>query len=191
MIKQAQDALATAKARFKAAAKEEKRLRSALREKTEPLQTQIAELESQVRTIDKAAQPEIIDAEQARYEARGSIIDAQRALHDVYTQVAAAEVTDENRMSPSDIAAGLDAVIKSRREVYCRTLGYCILDELVGQQKNGGLQMWHVQRVYTYAKSGRAIEITEPQAERAWAYLNEVCIKRGDDGLAPPFVDPK
>ena len=191
MIKQAHDALAAAKARWKAAADEERRLRAALHEQTGPLQAQIAELESQVRTIDKAAQPDIIDAETAKYEARGSIMDAQKALHAVYTEVAESEVTDENRMSPTDLAEGLDAVIKSRRKVYCRTLGFCIVDALVAQQKNGGLQEWHVQRTFTYAKEGRTIEITPTQAERAWAYLNEVCIKRGDDGLAPPFVEPK
>ena len=140
-----------------------------------------------------------IDAVRAGYDAEFQThYDAQNAAHDdevrarhtisvTYFEMAQIELSDDDVIEPAALAANIDYVINSRRAIEGLTLGQVIVQKLSDYQTDGGLKQWHVARSRTRAKGRGYVNLTARQSDRVYEYLSEVCIYRGDNGLAPPF----
>ena len=192
-IKALEQQAAEAEAARDAAEAHVDKLRDARDEKVAPLQKQINALQKQYDAIVKGADPDINTAREALAKARKADGIADSLLMRGYAEEALSRAPKQ--MTRAELIEGVNAAIGSTRTfVEGATLGDQVVSELVWRQNlKGGLcylycdQIWGRTPGKTYDGS---VRLKESQASRAWAYLGQVCPKRIDGGLAPPFALP-
>lgn len=182
-----------AEAAYKAAEQHVKDLCAERDTQLAPLQQQINALQAQCDAIEKAAEPAITDAREVVSAARKADSLADYNLMRGYAEEAFSR-TPETMTRAECIAGVNDAIGSTRSFVEGKSLGDEIVSELVWRQNlKGGLTTLLNTMIYgrTPGKNHKgSVILTQTQAARAWAYLEKVCPKRLDGGLAPPFPLP-
>lgn len=168
-------------------------LRAERDNKLTPLQKQINALQKQCDAITKAADPAISEAREALAKARTEDGRADSLLMRGYAEEALSRAPKQ--MTRAELIEGVNAAIGSTRTfVEGKSLGDEIVSDLVWRQNlTGGLKALDNVMIYgrTPGKTHNgSVMLTQTQAARAWAYLEKVCPKRLDGGLAPPFPLP-
>ena len=168
-------------------------LRAERDNKLTPLQKQINALQKQYDAITKAADPAIGDARKALEKARKADGIADSLLMRGYAEEALSRAPKAR--TREELVAGVnEAIGSSRTFVEGQSLGDKIVSELVWRQNlKGGLCYLYTDYIHgrTPGKNyNGSVRLTDSQAARAWAYLGQVCPKRIDGGLAPPFALP-
>lgn len=161
--------------------------------KLAPLQKQIDALQAEYDAIDKDAEPAIGDAREVLVKARSADSTADNTLMRGYAEEALSRATKQ--MTRAELIEGVNAAIGSTRTfVENNSLGDKIVSELVWRQNlKGGLCYLYCDQIWALTPGKRhdgSVRLKESQAARAWKYLGDVCPKRIDGGLAPPFPLP-
>lgn len=192
-IQELEQQAAAAESAYKAAEAHTKALCAERDKELDPLQQQINALQKQCDAIEKAAEPAISEAREAVSATRKADGIADYNLMRGYAEEAYSRVAET--MTRAEVIAGVnDAIGSTRTFVEGKSLGDEIVSNLVWRQNlTGGLKA--LDNVMIYGRTpGKthdgSVMLTQTQAARAWAYLEKVCPKRLDGGLAPPFPLP-